>query len=1173
MTVEYCATYCAGYQYFGVEYSQECYCGNAVDPRTQLEACGKCSSVCVGNPGETCGGPGHLSLYKNINATQPQFVAPSACSAAPSVTSSVAATGTGSGSGSAPTTTGISCPSANGTTYSSAGQQYVVECGVDRQGGDLYALQQNSFGACLDYCSTYPGCVDISYVGNNCYLKNVIMAPSSNPAVSGARLVSGAVSPNTVFATNGQQYNYLGVVNEPSLNNQGTQKALITSTTTDNMMTLEECATFCTQTSSTFFGVENQNTCYCGNSFSTGSTQSIGTPQNPILTCLGNVQEQCGGNQELTTYALPGTPSPFDNTGKLVGASGSSSSSSASSSSSTSSSTSSSVTAGPGGPVLTTTASVGSACNTMSGTVCNNLATCTLSGTNKVCSLTTTSTASASATCAPAQGTVCSSQVAVCMTSGNAASCSVTSTITAAASASCAPVEGTACSSNAACTGAANGGSTCQVTSTTAAVTTYPVGFQCGFPGQACQSFATCKDAGMGASTCAYQTTTQSSSGSAAICMPTPSSTVATVCGAGQACAAYTGTTSTCGPATGAVNTATMNGQCAPNATPATVCQSTQSCSSVAGAQTSLCVKPTITAASIGGACQPSDSATATVCPASQTCSSVFGTTSACAPTVQPTMTASLGNQCAPSGTPATVCGSTASCASVSGATTSTCGPTAQPTITASMGNQCAPSGSPATVCGATASCSSVSGAQTSVCATPTITALGSGVGARCQPSGSPTATVCAGSNVCNSVSGTTSTCGAPPTTTASLNSQCAPSASPTATVCGASTTCYPGTSGTSTCGFPSSTVGINSVCGSTVMNTVQACNTATATCQPNFGPSTCAYITATQTSVGGACTAGGAGVQPTTCASGVATCNASKTCARVTSAATGFGDSCNVSPGPTAAATTCPGTGGSCQSVSPGSSTCAQSTITATLSARCDTATTGLAAATVCQGPTATCQSVSGTSSSCAYTTSTATLGAACNTAAAMQTQCEGYATCTVGKCARITSTQSAIGGQCTTSASGPVASAPCATSMSCASAASGTSTCRPTSTPASSTYNTCNPNFDASTCNTVAQGGNNYGMWYGPANNGTYQQTASNADLLQITGASSVCAAAQQCATFATGTIPDDPSFGMVYVPCYGLLNSLGGYFYCGRFTTPTGPPFAQTSSAYSYSWGWST
>ena len=35
MTVEYCASYCQGFNYIGVEGGNSCYCGNTVDPSSQ----------------------------------------------------------------------------------------------------------------------------------------------------------------------------------------------------------------------------------------------------------------------------------------------------------------------------------------------------------------------------------------------------------------------------------------------------------------------------------------------------------------------------------------------------------------------------------------------------------------------------------------------------------------------------------------------------------------------------------------------------------------------------------------------------------------------------------------------------------------------------------------------------------------------------------------------------------------------------------------------------------------------------------------------------------------------------------------------------------------------------------------------------------------------------------
>lgn len=62
-SLEACATFCAGYKYFGTEYGQECYCGNTlgyvtVEPETD------CNMPCTRNQREYCGVGNRLSLYQ-----------------------------------------------------------------------------------------------------------------------------------------------------------------------------------------------------------------------------------------------------------------------------------------------------------------------------------------------------------------------------------------------------------------------------------------------------------------------------------------------------------------------------------------------------------------------------------------------------------------------------------------------------------------------------------------------------------------------------------------------------------------------------------------------------------------------------------------------------------------------------------------------------------------------------------------------------------------------------------------------------------------------------------------------------------------------------------------------------------------------------------------------------
>ena len=64
MTLEMCASFCKGYVYFGAEYANECYCGNAFANPTQLTPAGDCSYLCAGNATELCGAGNRLSVYQ-----------------------------------------------------------------------------------------------------------------------------------------------------------------------------------------------------------------------------------------------------------------------------------------------------------------------------------------------------------------------------------------------------------------------------------------------------------------------------------------------------------------------------------------------------------------------------------------------------------------------------------------------------------------------------------------------------------------------------------------------------------------------------------------------------------------------------------------------------------------------------------------------------------------------------------------------------------------------------------------------------------------------------------------------------------------------------------------------------------------------------------------------------
>lgn len=66
MTLESCGTFCfgRGFALAGTEYTQECFCGNALINGGQMLADnGTCNMLCRGNNGQTCGGSWRLSVF------------------------------------------------------------------------------------------------------------------------------------------------------------------------------------------------------------------------------------------------------------------------------------------------------------------------------------------------------------------------------------------------------------------------------------------------------------------------------------------------------------------------------------------------------------------------------------------------------------------------------------------------------------------------------------------------------------------------------------------------------------------------------------------------------------------------------------------------------------------------------------------------------------------------------------------------------------------------------------------------------------------------------------------------------------------------------------------------------------------------------------------------------
>lgn len=76
MTLEMCANLCSGYEYFGAEYADECYCGSQLASDVGQVDDLDCIMQCSGNEFELCGAASRLTVYKYNGTLTPALSCP-----------------------------------------------------------------------------------------------------------------------------------------------------------------------------------------------------------------------------------------------------------------------------------------------------------------------------------------------------------------------------------------------------------------------------------------------------------------------------------------------------------------------------------------------------------------------------------------------------------------------------------------------------------------------------------------------------------------------------------------------------------------------------------------------------------------------------------------------------------------------------------------------------------------------------------------------------------------------------------------------------------------------------------------------------------------------------------------------------------------------------------------
>ncbi len=240
-TVYNCIQACKGYTFAGLEYGQECYCGDAIDPTALPTVITECNMLCKGNSTEYCGAGSRLNVYKLGGVV---------------LSSSISTTLSTS------TTSSTSSRSSTTTTSSSS----------------------SSYTSSLTRSST---------------TTSSTTSPSPSPPPSSTASTSTSTSatktstsaPGTPTSTSG--WVPLGCYVEL------TPRLLSLAATASDTMTPAVCQSFCASKSYPYAGVEYGRECYCGSSLGSSSTPG---QSGCTMMCAGDPLQVCGGSNRLNVY-------------------------------------------------------------------------------------------------------------------------------------------------------------------------------------------------------------------------------------------------------------------------------------------------------------------------------------------------------------------------------------------------------------------------------------------------------------------------------------------------------------------------------------------------------------------------------------------------------------------------------------------------------------------------------------------------------------------------------------------------------------------------------------------------------------------------------------------------------------------------------------------------------
>ncbi|KZT03065.1 copper radical oxidase [Laetiporus sulphureus 93-53] len=310
MTVESCINFCDSlsttYVYAGVEYAQECYCGNDIENGGTHSNASECNSACSGDANEICGAGNRLNLYwSGVAPPPPPTTVPSvglwdslgcyndsvnarALAASPAVDGSVDVE---------------SCTTAcYNAGYSIAGMEYSTQCfcGLDFDNGAVPIALDSCNMVCAGNSSEHCGGSDALNVYN--YTGTPPPPPTSGGGGGGGGGGTSSVYPVSSDLPSPWEYAACYV-------DDAYGRVMANELPDNQYLTVESCIASCAGQNYTLAGLEYSVQCFCADALVDGAV--IADESDCDMGCGGNSTEACGGPNRLSVYTSTGSVTAY----------------------------------------------------------------------------------------------------------------------------------------------------------------------------------------------------------------------------------------------------------------------------------------------------------------------------------------------------------------------------------------------------------------------------------------------------------------------------------------------------------------------------------------------------------------------------------------------------------------------------------------------------------------------------------------------------------------------------------------------------------------------------------------------------------------------------------------------------------------------------------------------